>query len=526
MNIKCGLCGEDIVVADGLVNGQHVRCPYCGGKSEYQKPSRIELPAGGLTRGGGTAEKADAVASPLLSETKPRLSIIRPERSIPPSQSEPETPIRIPSPKALNPRRKSNEHPIYYSVAILVAGIAIAGIFMLNHSQRKEVMQQEELSRQREFERKEIEEQRRMAREEQDRKRQDELRKESEERQKAKEELERKRAAELAAQKAKEEASRKRREALAGIVAQVGTVSFDYWRNCPKEIRPQSVSAEKSYFCIIPKNKENADILKIVAAPEKEMSVGRYDEAGMLAPVPLDDFHAAIKQTAYLILSDDKGWICGVEKDKDGVPVTGNGSSINPAQEELGVLYDYLRMRSANVSNIDYDVYFGDQKAFRKFVRHVRFGETVSAGDVKPLIREDLQEKADAKRAGKSSKKSAFKRTVVFGNVSMIKRQIVGPTVIPYVMPAYQGFGVDYKGGRWNRDGFHQTWSRKSSNSEGTREREYLNLRAIAEKEDREETEWKMRQYSKRLTESRFEIPESEVEKVLFSGKLYFLSTR
>ena len=526
MNIKCGLCGEDIVVADGLADGQHVRCPYCGGKSEYRKPTRIELPTGGLTRGGRTVENADAVSSPLPSEKKQKLAIIRPERSAPSSRPEPATPICPPSPKALKQRRKSNEHPIYYSLAILVAGIAVAAIFILNHRQRKEVMQQEELSRQREFERREIEEHRRIAREEQNRKRQEELQKVAEEKQKVKEETERKRAEELAARKEKEEAARKRRDALAGIIAQVGTVSFDYWRNCPKEIRPQSVGAEKSYFCILPKDKENADILKIVAVPEKEMSVGRYDEEGELVSVSLDDFHAAIKQTAYLILSDGKGWICGVEKDKDGVPVTGNGSSINPAHEELGVLYDYLRTRSANVSNIDYDVYFGDQKGFRKFVRHVRFGETVSAGDVKPLIREDLQEKADAKRAGKGGKKSAFKRTVVFGNVSMIKRQIVGPTVIPYVMPSYQGYGVDYKDGRWNRDGFHQTWSRKSSNSEGAREREYLNLRAIAEKEDREEAEWKMRQYSKHLAESHFEIPELEVEKVLFSGKLYFRSAR
>ena len=35
MEIKCELCGEKIVVADGLVPGQHVRCPFCGGKFSY-----------------------------------------------------------------------------------------------------------------------------------------------------------------------------------------------------------------------------------------------------------------------------------------------------------------------------------------------------------------------------------------------------------------------------------------------------------------------------------------------------------
>ena len=50
MNIKCGLCGKDIVVADELTEGQHVLCPYCGGKSEYRKPTRIELPTGAERR--------------------------------------------------------------------------------------------------------------------------------------------------------------------------------------------------------------------------------------------------------------------------------------------------------------------------------------------------------------------------------------------------------------------------------------------------------------------------------------------
>ena len=35
MEIKCELCGEKIVVADDLVPGQHVRCPFCGGKFSY-----------------------------------------------------------------------------------------------------------------------------------------------------------------------------------------------------------------------------------------------------------------------------------------------------------------------------------------------------------------------------------------------------------------------------------------------------------------------------------------------------------
>lgn len=35
MTIKCGLCGKDIAVVDGLAEGQHVLCPFCGGKFSY-----------------------------------------------------------------------------------------------------------------------------------------------------------------------------------------------------------------------------------------------------------------------------------------------------------------------------------------------------------------------------------------------------------------------------------------------------------------------------------------------------------
>lgn len=35
MKLKCPACGEEIVVSDDMDNGQHVRCPYCGGKFAY-----------------------------------------------------------------------------------------------------------------------------------------------------------------------------------------------------------------------------------------------------------------------------------------------------------------------------------------------------------------------------------------------------------------------------------------------------------------------------------------------------------
>ena len=45
---KCPLCGNDLELPDCLIDGQHVRCPYCDGKFSYQspkqKPLRVKLP--------------------------------------------------------------------------------------------------------------------------------------------------------------------------------------------------------------------------------------------------------------------------------------------------------------------------------------------------------------------------------------------------------------------------------------------------------------------------------------------------
>lgn len=88
MKIKCGLCGEEIVVADELIDGQRILCPYCGGKSEYRKPTRIELPQdvvrqpydqGAAPKGNGeTAQDGDEIPEIPAYKRNPNLYIRRP----------------------------------------------------------------------------------------------------------------------------------------------------------------------------------------------------------------------------------------------------------------------------------------------------------------------------------------------------------------------------------------------------------------------------------------------------------------
>ena len=91
MKIKCGLCGEEIVIADNLVEGQHILCPYCGGKSEYRKPTRIELPTGTVNHprtAKAGSDDADEVPEIPAYKRNPNLYIRRPGENGPNAENE------------------------------------------------------------------------------------------------------------------------------------------------------------------------------------------------------------------------------------------------------------------------------------------------------------------------------------------------------------------------------------------------------------------------------------------------------
>lgn len=313
-------------------------------------------------------------------------------------------------------------HPIYYSVAILVAGLAVAGIFMLNHYQAAEERRQEEEARQREVERRVVEERLEQARREElrkteeERKRQDELRKQEllkrqaevqkveEERKRAKEEERLKRVAaekaQLQMQRTEEEALRKYRE----ILDRVRFLRVDFLRNCPEESRPQFVKEERTYGCIVPKGRGRVEVLYLVAAPEKEMVIERYAETGERSSISLEEFNAMTNTFPCLIMLNDRGWICGGQKTSAGIPVVNESTSINPAREELGALYDFLLSHSAKMPDVGFSVYFEDRKGNRKLVRRINFGGSVSAYEAKRIVREELQGKDNAMRIGERSR--------------------------------------------------------------------------------------------------------------------------
>ena len=510
MTIRCDLCGGEIVVGDDLADGQHVRCPYCNGKFPYRRPARIvvqteaveqgaevpEMPAYRrnpnlyVRRTANAAESVDAGANALVDRVQAR--------------------AKAESRRNFLAKLKRTVINVAAIVVLLGVGFFACKVYLGRSGNGVRLVAD--------------------VRDDQASEKsplpvappQDPVALPQSETNGLPGTSDRTAANSHPVDKV---AVKKTQQGMSKetVLALLGKASYDYWRNCPKELRPGSITRRREYACVIPDGVKDPMCLKIVAEPGTEMAISAFAADGGLRPLGRDVFNLLVKKTPYLIFADGKGWICGIQKDAKGVPVVDDKSAVNPAQDELDSLYDLLCRHSAKVDLV-YSVYFADKKGRRQFVKRVRFGESVSAGDAKPVVRETLQAAAESKRRRDKKPAKKFKRTVVFVD-GPGKRPVGGPIEIPYEMPAFKGYGVDYKYGRWSaRNGFNQTWSEKSTNSDGAREREYLRLRAIAEREDREEAEWKRQQAADQLRDAHFEVAEAEVEKTLFTGSFRYMS--
>ena len=96
MILKCAVCGQNIEFADGLPDGQHVRCPYCDTKMELNHsldgiPSFMVLSVDVEPR-----------------QTPPRLHVRQPARVNVPTHA-PAPPPRVPLPQMERKRGGSGD---------------------------------------------------------------------------------------------------------------------------------------------------------------------------------------------------------------------------------------------------------------------------------------------------------------------------------------------------------------------------------------------------------------------------------
>lgn len=385
MRLICAACGHEIAFGNSIDDGCDVDCPNCGATTIYRKPTRIEVPIGAKRVEDGSSSAAQAE-----DNRRPKLRVIRPQ-SMPPTHSAPiATPVRPadrPVPNLPSPKRslgKSDGISVWLMLLLMLCvGYFVWSICFSEDEQFASTSEQQESSGQ-DLQRMRAEEDRRLQRQEEQRKAEEERRlRRQEEQRRAEEDRQRKKAQEMVL--------RERRD----ILDRVRSVKLDYWQNCPTDQRPQAVKVERTYSCIVPKGGDRAEVFKLVAVPEKDLVVERYDETGERTPIAPDEFNAILKVSVHLIVENEKGWICGTQKNVDGIPIANANASINPSQEELGMLYEFFRARSMGRSSVNYGVFFGGEDGVCKLVRRVGFGESVSAGDVKRLILEDLRKRGN-----------------------------------------------------------------------------------------------------------------------------------
>lgn len=430
----------------------------------------------------------------------------------------------------------NGESPVYYIVAVVFIAFSVAGIMSLKHWQDSKALrlqmeaQQQELEREQRQEKARLEEQERAKAREEERRLEQErrkLEKEAEEiaRREKYEAEKRARDEERKAKEALQEQARNNREEVRATLEVVRNAKYDYWRNCPKGMRPQTTSKEREYVCVLPKSASEILYMKIHAIPGSDMQVQMYETDGDVKEVSNDEFNSMIKNKTYLIVSEGSAWICGAKKPGDGMAMTSGFSTYNPAQQELDTLYNVLYNNNIRPDSIKYDIRFYDQNKESILVKRVSFGESVTSYEVRSRIREELQKNKKASTP-KKKKKKRISRTVVFDDsVTGIVKTIGGPIKIPRTMPNYSGTYYSDRGRavyHYDKDG-RESYGygvKRSTNANGFREKEYMRLREIAEREDREERELE-RTSSYEKPQSSY-VEESEVDVVFHGGRIKF----
>lgn len=308
------------------------------------------------------------------------------------------------------------------------------------------------------------------------------------------------------------------------------SAKMDYWRNCPADKKPQSVTSEIEYLCVIPTSGYEAKYIKICAKPKNPMVVELYDSEKGMCEMSVDEFNQIIKGREYLIAMEGTAWICGTKKNQEGVAIPSSGFDYNPAKEDVGLLYEYIRRTGNSMSNLSYDIFFTTAKGESLLLKRANFGDSISSYEIKKKIKDELYKvKRNASLKTNSGKQKKKKRTVVFDDsVTTITKTMGGPTRIPRSMPNYSGTHYDSNGkavyhynGKGRETYRYDDYGRynnvkRSTNANGYRESEYERLRAIAEKEDMEENG------NVSQTTGYIEVSEQEVENIMYAGRLSY----
>ena len=440
--IKCGICGNEIELVGEIANGQRIVCPYCGEKSEYRKPSRIELPTGLHAR--------RTLSTPPKSEDAPpqktTLRVIRTENQPSPQPNmDAERKIRIAEEhvrfyeemKDREHRRKRWDKIVGILLVVAFVG-GLFGTYVVIQNRKERLLQAERIAAAERAQRAEEERQERARREAEE--------KEARARREAEEKirLEKKRAEE---EREKAERAKQENKFLEEKVLYKKTVAlfrdgeFDFIKALPKDQQPGKCAGE--FFYLLP-FMENEEVIICKSTPRGIESVCRLDVNGTRTPFEAETFLSSLDGKDFLVATGDKVYFQSKRK-KPHIGQISKKEVTDLTKAFFGDLAPEIRRFDLDPEELRFEIVFIPRNS-----KKVIISETVESGVAYSLekVREAVEE-AFPMKAGKATgggKVKRFKRTVVLWDGALGKKGIDGVTYVPRVAPPSTREGYWYRG--------------------------------------------------------------------------------
>lgn len=455
MILNCAACGRNIEFADGLSNGQHVRCPYCGAKMELNRSLD------------GTPSFRILSADGEPKQTSSRFHVQQPARvSVPPHAPAP-APQVSPS-RASKKRGGSGDWVLYVLLAVVICGGIVVWVHKRGNEHAVPLVAQTGLTEdtnslsdvnadiERRRNEEKAERERRKIREEEEReKRHAEKLKRNAEREKERREM---------AERVERERQRREIVSNAEMVFNgsdsvfamdfpIGKRPFDFAEDGVIVVADESYIGDGSLYRLVVEDKHLHSVQKI----------SRRNDAENITPTKF-----MLMATNKIVLAKAVSgpvWICGKTKQNEMIEVPDSTDSYAPLADFMGGVLPVLNALRGVSPLVKYRVTLKAKRG----KNDVKVGIVEKEIDIQALrskIRERLTDRK-LRRTGSGVKPPTmkkFKRTVVFYDGEIIKTEIGGLTKVPrhYV--------------------YHGSWQNRT-----TAEERWKALARKAEEQDREE---------------------------------------
>lgn len=491
MDLVCSHCGQTIVIEGSLVDGQNVLCPFCGEKSTYSKPSRIELPVPEpsnkpdlyVRRPQRSSTFADQVASDAVRSVENRARILEELK---------DREVR---------RKRWGFLTSLVGTILLVLGVVIGFDIWRTRQEKADLARAQEQIAKAQAEADHLKA---------EREHQQEL-KAMRDKENAERELARKqKAAEDEARRAAIKADRERYGNYV-ILLQNKDIAF------VSELEKLSPKPALVAYLLPHTGDQARSFVVVEQQTNGTEQVYRLTREGVREPIDRELFAQRCHEQDYFAVTSEKVYFHSTRK-KQHVGRLSKQKAVDLADAFFGALADEVRSLDPDFSNLRFEIVFvpNPQKS-KDFVvtEVVEFGASYTMDRVRNAIVAAYPPKSVKLDKGTARK---FKRRYRFWEGSHIKTGIDGVTYVPRVQPQGKAISV-----RWS--GYGRVYTTGSSSAEAVR---WANLKAKVEAEEREEQayydnlEAAYRKAFATLATSVRQKYEAEVNQMMNDGELFF----